>query len=693
VAYLQRVSDALYETTDTCPWCTAIDHALEHMLADKTGPVEGGRDLDELSKLLVNGYGFVHAVEGNGVVTGSQVSAAERMPLYTDDVLLRFAKEGVGLDVEFNPTKAQQATVVFGRWCAACGARKHDVIDAKLWARLYTGVLPAEQLNVTCTVDGTTVHVKWTTLDQLGYPVPGARLVLTRRPDVGAGVQAGGEVEFDSTTGELDDVPPDNGRAYVYTATLLDEHGDEVCSASATAWLEVTPVNGYPKALLGLGLLRSRHLELDDNGEYVVVDELVGLPEVDPTDQAYGGVLLRWNADHVPDQDWHAGDHDFDENQRLRVVNLPERFFLKPLVYSRLFRRDGVDDHQEFPELRLWNTDTPAQLVSWRAFEDVLVDLTFTDGRRSMTVDWRIIMPPPDGLEYFRVLLKQTDEWIVDGLAEGYKVIDVPFVHGVDRYRVEFDGLAAGMWWTCGVFPVYSDSTPDVRLEYQHRVEVAPMGVVGDHRYGVGFEDFYYTGKWVLADDRGGFKGEPGEVDHQVMTADLLNVGQVAPLLVRLTDAADAVEVTFDYKVLTRDNSARFAVFVNDQCLLTTTDTGNRWAHATLKACGTRGLTVRWEYMRAPWHALPCNVAMVDNVVIHGLPVVDDKTTNFTRTDAIYVLQEYLFNRRIRFNGEQKYTADKISVTRVVIDPYVVNEGVMDTVPPSSPGPWVNVDW
>ena len=694
-SYLLRLTKGLYKSTSSCPWCEAIDAAFAQ-LDDKLLHEEyGQRQLANLEALLVNGYGMVRAVESAGAVTTNMVDEAKRIPMVSDDAVRRVAKELAGQDVTVNMNLARQATAVFGRWCAACGARKHDVVDMRQWARLYTNIVPCEAMYVHTEVNNDRVaHVTWSPLVDLGYPVPGAKLVLTRTPDEGASGLAGEEIALD-TDGkqELDDVWPDDGRAYIYTLTLFDELGKEICHKSSTTWLPVTAENGQPAALRGLRLVRGRTLVENDAGELVRRDILTGVADVDPSDTAYGGVLLRWNEDHVPDQDWHVGDHDFDENLQLIITEeTPRRFFLKPLVYSRLFRRDGDDDHLRYPELRLWNVDTPVQYTGWRDFEDVLRDLTFTDGLRSITITWRVDMPWPEGLSYFRVMLKQTDAWITDGLAEGYKVIDVPVHPGVKGYEVDITGLAAGVWWTCGVFPVYTDSTPDVRLEYQHKVLVQPDNVVNEVKYGHGFNDFYYTGMWQLMDDSNGWAGEPGEADHQVMTADLLRVGQVAPLLVHQAEASDAVEIEFDYKVLTRDASARFSVSANDMCLLTCDDTGGRWRHAKLLACGTYGLIVRWDYQRAPWHALPWNKAMVDNIVIRGLPVNDDAVNNFSRTDVLQIVDKHIYNRRFKFDGTKMYTSDKISLTKVVIDPYVTYDSAHEHGL-SMPGPWVNVDW
>lgn len=695
-SYLLRLTKGLYKSTPSCPWCEAIDAAMTELNDNFLRTEPGQRRLADVEALLVNGYGMVRATESAGAVTTSMCAEAHRIPMVSDDALARVAKEIAGQDVEVNMNLARMSTAVFGRWCAACGARKHDIVDLRQWARLYTHVNPREVMYVHADVNADRVaHVTWSPLADLGYPVPGARLTLTRMPDEGASGLAGEEIELAlNDTHELDDVWPDDGRAYVYTLTLFDELGVVLCRKSTTTWLAVTPANGQPMPLRGLALQRGRILVENDAGELVRQDMLTATVDVDPTDTAYGGVLLRWNEDHVPDQDWHMGDHDFDDDLRLVITaDTPRQFFLKPLVYSRLFRRDGEDDHLRYPELRLWNTDVPAQLVRWRDFEDCMLDLMFVDGWRSITITWHVDMPWPEGLQYFRVMLKQTDEWITDGLAEGYKVFDVPVHAGVKGYEVDITGLAAGVWWTCGVFPVYADSTPDVRLEYQHKALVQPANVVKETRYGQGFDDFYYTGMWKLMDDSNGWNGELGEADHKVMTADLLNVGQVAPLLVHQTDASDIVEVEFDYKVLTRDASARFTVSVNEAKLLTCDDTGGRWLHAKVLACGTYGLVVRWDYQRAPWYALPWNKAMVDNIVIRGLPVVDDKTDNYSRVDILQIIDKHIYNRRFKFDSTKMYTSDRISLTKIVIDPYIVYDEAAVEHGPSAPGPWVNVDW
>ena len=649
--------DDLWEHNRQCELCQTIDRAYDAIVDQRSSQA----DVTRLEELLVNGYGRPAVVEATGNAgVETVVSELEGMVSYNDDVYQK-ALAGQGFAANYDKYAARQPTAMYGRWCRDCGARKPSIVDLNARVDLT-------KYSLSTTVTGRHVGLTWTVARRELQQT----LTITRRDDLGAQVEVGviNLTYASSTSGVVVDEVPGDGRVYTYTANFVDECGLTVVTRESTQ-LVVVDVDHVPKPV-DVKFVRHARLEATPTGYQRV--EFTRLDFVKPVDPNFGRVVVKLNDDHEPGVDYWVSDLEFSNTGEFTFTD-DKHYFAKTIVESRVFKKDGVNDHDRYPDLFFYNTSAPVVLLHREPFPDDLYALKFADGQRSMTINYSLKVGTT--ARFVRVMFKQGESVVTDDDDGTFKVVDVPVVNATYDYCVTITGLAANSFWTFGVFPAYADTDPDVRLDYQTIVKIRPW-YRGEHQYTL--NDFYYTGRWLPTPDFTDYQlstytsvvGAEAR-GHQVMACEHVAPGDVAVLLIHDDDVAEQFTVTYDHKLISKNYEDQLNAYVNHHRFLSETTTGGRWQSTSTTFTNASFLIARWEQLKVstqPWTA-----TFVDNVVVHSETVVDVDVHNFTRDDTLKFKEYYYFNRTTRYDAVQQFTPKKYYCVDVKINPYFDENG------------------
>ena len=385
----------------------------------------------------------------------------------------------------------------------------------------------------------------------------------------------------------------------------------------------------------------------------------------------FGNVFFKVNSDHVPSVDYFVDDFVFKDNEYFRFPNKQQRYFVKPYIRSRLFKKDWDNDHQIYPDLYFWNTDQRVDILQYQPFSEDMYDLTFEDGYRSMIIRYKIKMRHT--VKFVRILFKQSKEYITDQ-DDTYKVVDVPVENAVFDYEIEIKGLAGNSYWVFGAFPVYEDSDTDIRIEYQTIVKIKPW--FKEHEWFENDFDYYYTGYWYFAHDFDKYDLPSinkiitkNSRDKDVIMCDGLKKQQVAPLLIHRNECSEAFTLEFDFKMLAKTQKDRFHTYVNYKRQLKVVDTSLKWLHFKETFYNQDYMYIRFEQMKMCNSIWTCS--LVDNVHVTNQIMIDDKTDNFTREDEIRFTDFNYYNRRIKHNNRHLHTPKKFYKVVIKMLPYI----------------------
>lgn len=644
--------DSLWEHNTHCELCRVIDIAYD-AIAD---PQESQDAVDRLEQLLVNGYDLVAVKEANADVDEASTTDLKNIVMY-DDAVVAKALANVGVKVAYDPYNAKLETAMFGRWCRDCGARKPSIVNTHL-------LVNVDDYSFSATPVGRTVNLSWI----VGEYKFGQRVVVTRVDDRGDAYLE--LVNSSKLTAAVDTVPED-GRVYTYTCSFVDECSQLITSRVADVLIPVdedhTPLNINAK------FVKHTHLALID-GKYEQ-REYVRIDYQKPVDPNFGRVVVKLNVDHEPGIDFWASDLEFTDAGIFEFPDKTTRYFTRTLVESRVFKRDGVDDHDRFPDLFFYNSSSPATMVRYVEPQDDLYALTFADDRRSMTINYSLRVGTT--ARHVRVMFKQSDAVITDDDDGTYKVVDVPVLTATYDYCVSITGLAANSFWVFGVFPVYVDADPEIRLDFQTIVKIRPW-FQADQAYTV--NDFYYTGRWQATTDFTDYNladySRITHVDarqHRVMTCEHINPSDVAVLLVHDDDVAEQFKLSYDYKLISRNNDDQLNAYVNHHRTLTTTTSSGCWFSFEDTYTNASFLIARWEQLKLSTQPWTCT--FVDGVHLLSETVVDVDVDNFTRSDEMRFKEYYYFNRTIKYDASQQFTPKKYYCVDIKIDPYFTDDG------------------
>ena len=668
--YILDIGDSNWESNSNCPICKAVDNQYKYVqeIAKKPNVNKDyvKQQLDVLEGMLVNGYGVVQVLEANSVPHKFKDNLIRGMQTYSDD-LVNYAIDKFGTEKrKYNEYARVQPTLYFSRFCKECGSRKPDIFD--------TEQLEKFDWNFSATIrqDLHSILLEWNKLDyKFEYTVRiwkrADNLPIDETTDK-EGYRLYGEFNSD-TLSSVDEMVAD-GRAYYYKLEFLDRFG-YAFKTLKTHVLNKVWFDHIPKNIHNLKFRKHKRLLKDEMGRFTTDEYIYASFDVDADDKDFGDVIFKLNADHVPSLDYFIDDFEFSSKEVFRFPNRKQKYFIKPYIRSKLFKKDWDYDHQVYPDLYFWNTDASAQLINYDPFREDLYNLKFEDGIRSMKITYKL--KGRNEVKYVRIMFKQDNQYITDDDDGTYKVVDVPVDHALYDYEVNINGLASNTYWVFGVFPVYEDCDPDIRLEYQTIVKIRPW--FDEDEWFDDPLDFYYTGYWYwdydfdrydvpqhnkirLADCR----------KKEVIMCDEMKMKEVAPLLIHKDHCSECITLDFDFKMITKTQQDRMHSYVNHKRQLKVVDTNDKWMHYNETFYGLDWLILRWEQMKFSDSAWTCTY--VDNIHLHSETVEDKWTDNFTREDKIEYTNYRYYNHRIKHNSLYRHTPDKYYTVNIQIDPY-----------------------
>jgi len=666
--FVLPIGDNNWDHNKKCNLCKAIDNQYDYIFKMAKMPnmnmLYYKQQIDILDEMVVNGYELPHVYEAN---SAAHKFVSIDMPTYTDDIK-NFAISTFGItQKDFNEYERRKPTLYFSRFCRDCGARKPDIFNTEQLEQFH--------VDFTCSVgkDLHSINVLWNHLSyDFKYTVKLYRKtdldVVTEHTDKNAYTLI--KTYTDRKINTYKDTDVTDGRAYYYKIQYIDEYGivfiEKWCHTLNKIWY-----NHIPKSLRNVKYKKHRRLVKNDKGLYEFDDYIYATYDVNKDDKDFGNVFFKVNSDHVPSVDYFVDDYVFQDHGLFRIPNRKKKYFVKPYIRSRLFKKDWDNDHQIYPDLYFWNTDQDADIIKYTPFEEDIYDLTFEDGYRSMKINFKIKMRHT--VKYVRILFKQSKEYITDE-DDTYKVVDVYVQPALYDYEVNIKGLAGNSYWVFGCFPVYEDSDPDIRIEYQTIVKIKPW--FNEHEW---FDDdfsFYYTGYWYKHHDFDKYNLPSidkvitaNSRDKEVFICDGLKKKQVAPLLIQRNECSELFTLEFDFKMLAKTQLDRFHNYVNFKRQLKVVDTSLQWLHFKESFYNQEYMYIRFEQMKMCNSIWTCT--MVDNVHITNQTMIDDKTDNFTRTDEIKFTDYIYYNRRVKHNRRHQHTPKKFSQTIITMNPYI----------------------
>lgn len=669
-----------WEHNNKCPLCTAIDNQYEYISKLAKEPTVNKEAIQHemhiLEHMMINGYGLIDVYESNSIQHKLVFDKIQRMPSYTEDVV-NSALNVFGKDkgtLKFNEYVAKEPTLIFSRFCRDCGARKPDIFDTECLKDFKNAIFTCELIDLKIPVDSTHkqyIDLKWNSIDyDFPYTMKIWKKVDNSKIDETTDLE-GYKLLLDTDKYfETKDTELEDGRAYYYKLQYVNEFG-MVFKELKTNVLVPCYCDHIPKNISNLRFIKHRKLVKQDDLTYQTYDTFRAEYDVDKTDTDFGEVIFKINEEHVPSTDYWYTDEEFKNHESYHFVNDKKRFFLKPYIKSRLFKKDWVNDHDIYPDLYFWNTSMPVQFFQYEPFGEDIYNVKFEDGKRSMKITYNLKIR--NKIKYVRIMFKQSDKYITDDDDGTYKIVDVPAVHALYDYEVNITGLASNSYWVFGAFPVYENSDPDIRLEYQTIVKIRPW--FSKDKWYRNPLDFYYIGKWYSDKDFDRYKVPSWDKisladcrKKNVMMCDKIQMKDVAVLLIHDDDCSECFTLDFDFKMIAKTRQDRLHNFVNFQPQLKVVDTYDKWMSFERSYYNYEYMIIRWEQMKFADTKWTCT--FIDNVHVHNETIVDTDTDNFTRTDTIKFKDFHYYNRTIKHNSLYQHTPKKFYGVDIVMNPY-----------------------
>lgn len=645
-------SGKYYEHNHNCSLCSVIDDEYSK-INDSFNQQDKIKKLEEL---LVNGYNLVNVYESNN----KKISNLSSYKTYNDDILKKALSK-------FSPSQSQQvyntyyaldATLLFGRFCRECGARKHDIFDTHL-------LLNNNEFNFLYTLsnDCSSITLTWTKITySFGYYV-----YIYKKSDISDFEEL---YKTNENSLSFTDTKLDDGRVYSYKIKYFDETGNVMFEKTLDV-LVPTNKDHTPNKINNLVFMKHREL-LHNEGteEYRTHDYITAKYDVNSNDTNFGDVIFKMNEEHVPAIDYWYNDIQFMNHDEYTFTDRMKRYFLKPYIRSRVFRKDGTDDHDLFPDLYYWNSSMPATFMSFSLFEDDMYNLTFQDGFRSMKINYSLKVK--NTVKYVRIVFKQDNKIILNNQEfSTYKIVDVPAIHALYDYEVNITRLASNSYWVFGVFPVYENSTEDIRLEFQKIVKINPCF---DKTILYDETKFYDMGDWYKDKDFDKYnlrtyeKISYNKTPENVYMCDKLKHKDVSVLLIHEDEVSECFTVSFDYKMIAKNKDDRLNYFMNFTPELKVVDTYDQWRTFKKTYFNKDFMILRWEQMKMG--EMPYTCTFVKNIKIDNETIIDTYIDNFTRTDLIKFKEFYYYNKKIRHNSKHQHVPKKFYNVDIIMNDY-----------------------
>lgn len=675
--------DKYWEHTSNCSLCSAIDNQYKYIQELASQKVINKyaiqHEMKILEKMLVNGYGLINVYEANHTQHKLISDRIHSMSSYNDDIVKSVIKKyGIEVgDLVYNTYISKEPTLIFSRFCKDCGARKPDIFDTECLKDFKKLTFISELINATNPKDDKhpkSILLKWLPID---YDFKHCIKIFKKSDTDIVGEKTDSEgytllfTTDDDRILQFEDNNIEDGRAYYYKLEYVNEFDFEFYVLKTNV-LNPADKDHTPKNVLNFSIKKHRKLIRNADLTYSTYDTVFAYYEVD-NDDNFGDVFIKLNEEHVPSIDYWYKDLEFKNHDVFEVTKdiKEKRYFLKPYVRSRVFKKDGIKDHDKYPDLYYWNTNMPAQFFNYSDFKDEMYGLTFTEGKRSMKITYHLKIN--NAVDHVRIMFKQDNKYITDDDDGTYKIVDVPAVHALYDYEVDITGLASNTFWVFGVFPVYKGCDPDIRIEYQYITKIKPW-FQSDMVYDSPLE-FYYVGRWYYDYDFDKYD-LPGydkikrvsARNKKVMMCDRLSMKDVSVLLIHNDDCAEHFRVGFDFKMIAKTRQDRMHYFLDGIPQLKVVDTYDQWMHFERDYYNYEYMILRWEQMKmsdSPW-----TCTFVDNVTVHNDIIIDTATDNFTRKDELKFVEYHYYNHTIKHNALYQHTPKKFYGVNIVINPY-----------------------
>ena len=636
--HILEVSKNKYESNPNCEICKVLDEQF------KTASKSNQNDIARLETLLVNGYHLNDVLESNNLK--NRYKLLSQYPSYNSDIEKRALNEIGGESVIYNTYSAMAPTLIFGRWCKHCGSRKHDIYDTKFKADFSFKLSYDKETNILSWND---VHFNFK-----------HHFRILKKDDL-----TDFELLTETSSLEVQDSDLEDGRVYTYMVQCLGVLDDILCVS--TIDVLYTPLNHKPKDIDFEYRIHRYLPSLDEDP----IDYLYAKFNVD--DSNYGQTIFKLNHDHVPSITYWHEDLYFDENNRFFFPD-NRSYFLKPFIKSKKFKTDKKPDHLDYPDKYYWNINAPTQIIKKSPFYyDYIYDLSFTPGRRSMHIEFKLKWP--NNIKEFKLYFKQANEPILD-IDDSYKVITFKPYAGVEEYVIDIDKLASNSAWVFGVFTSYDLYDEDIRKEYQNISFITP-------RYPKVLtfkdkEDFYDINLWHKYQDFYSYDTSSYDENRysfnsdNVWICDHLNHHDVGVLLIHEDEIPECFTLEYDYKLLTKTSKDVLNMFYNFKLQHVVRNLTNEWKHFEKLFLNQDYVLIRWEVMKHTPLRWVC--ALLDNIKIVAHEVHDDHNDNFSYTEELIVKNEYTYNKKIRHDGKHKYAPERYYYMHVVINPYTISD-------------------
>ena len=688
--YIVDETKIMWEHNDNCSLCSAIDKQYNYIEEIFKTPNYDKDYLQQqwnvLEDMLVNGYGELHTLEAESKVHKFYNNLLNDMTFYNEDINKLIINKYGNKKIKYNEDNLRQASVLFSRFCRNCGSRKPDIVNTHQLLQFEY------DLKATINADCHSATISWNPID---YPFDFTVKLYKRAdntqidtikdkdnndvPDLSKGkfiLQNDEKIWYryvdtfhNNDILSYNDTMIADGRAYYYALEYYDVDNMNFQTIFAHTYNK-TWFDHIPKLLKNLKYKQHRHLIKDSTGKLVTDDFIYAYYE-DNNDMDFGDVFFKLNSDHVPSLDYFITDYQFQNHEKFHLPDNNTSYFIKPYIRSKLFKKDWDNDHQIYPDLYFWNTDSQAELIHYKPYYDEMYNLKFEDGICSMKISYDLKIR--NHIDHIRIMFKQDNQYITDDDDGTYKIVDVPAIHAAYHYEINITGLASNTYWVFGVFPVYIDTDADIRTEYQTIVKIKPW-FVKDEYFSDEF-DFTYIGKWYLNHDFDDYAlpslnhvVKANAKKKEVWMVDKQQKKDVAPLVILRETVPEYFYIEFDYKTVTKTDLDRYHYYINDKRQLKIVDTEDKWLHYKEYFYNLNYAIHRWEQMKmsdSPW-----TCSFVDNIHIHNFTVIDKETKNFTRKDELKYTNYHYYDRKIKHNGLFQHTPDKFYGVDIQINPY-----------------------
>lgn len=639
-----------WKHNDNCKLCSTIDKLYNELLTDQSNQ----HKISSLEYLLIDGYKLINVIESNNNITNEVAENIKSYLTYNDDIVNKaISKFGNSSEsIVYNTYFAKNPTMLFGRWCRDCGSRKPDIYD--------TIKLLSFNINFNYKLINNVISLYW---DKLIYDFDYKINIYKKVDNID-------EILFftsDNSILTITDSDIKDGRTYYYRIEYITEFNEILCECSLNVLNKINK-DHTPKQLSNLRFVKHKKIELIDD-KYITINYIKAVYDK-PDDINFGKSIFKLNSDHVPSIEFWHSDYEFNDDNTFIFPDNNTKYFIKTFVRSKPFKIDWINDHKIYPDKYFYNSDMTPRIIQYNDYRDDLYDLVFSDSRRSMKITYKLkIYNECTGV---KLLFKQDNKFILDDNDGTYKEVIIPVEHAIYDYEVYINGLASNSFWVFGIFPMYENCDPDIKIENQTITKITPWF---EQNKNYDIDNFYYYGKWYKNNDFSKYNMDTIDKiinsdsrKSEVLICDKIKQSDVSVALIHDDDVSECIHISFDYKMIAKSKNDVYNVFLDNELKHTTNNTYGKWVNFSYDANGLDYLILRWEQMKFSSSNYTCT--FLDNVSIENKEIIDTSINNFTVDEEIIFKNIYYYNRKIKHNRVYQHTPTKCLKTVITINKY-----------------------